>query len=100
MVSKITIFEPHFDGAQFGPRSIGSEEPENASIAPDEGQMVSSDEEDEESQTAGRSRGRMMLGLGLATFFVFLAVALARRGRMEELDEDFEVSIDEKIPAE
>lgn len=23
MVSKITIFEPHFDGAQFGPSSIG-----------------------------------------------------------------------------
>lgn len=100
MVSKITIFEPHFDGAQFGPASIGSEEPAEAVVAPDESEMVSSSDEGEGPQTTGRSRGRAMLGLGLATFFVFLAVAFARRGRNGGVEEDVEVSFDDRIPAE
>lgn len=74
MVSKITIFEPHFDGAQFGPTSIGDEE-SPAEQAP---------EEIAESEPRGRSPGRAMLAVGGITMGLLLGFAALRRARSSE----------------
>jgi len=63
MVSKITVFEPHFDGAQFGPASIetGKEENRGAADSPADGP---------------RSKSRFVMVLQGATVFVVLFVTL------------------------
>ncbi len=58
MVDRITILEPHFDGAQFGPRSIGNGTAESS------------------ERNAG-SRGRMIIGIVL--LLLVIAVLAARR---------------------
>ncbi len=63
MVSKITILEPHFDGAQFGPASLGEAEPD----------------EEEEVEAEGGSRARPLVAIGVLVLGVLAAVAARRR---------------------
>lgn len=48
MVSKITLFEPHFDGAQFGPASIAGPQSSASSTA-------SETDDPDPTKTVGRS---------------------------------------------
>lgn len=62
MVSKITILEPHFDGAQFGPTSLTETVDDSAEVEQKDGQ---SDE--------GKSRFTT-LGQGVLGFIVMFAM--------------------------
>ena len=66
MVTKITFFEGHFDGAQFGPASIPAGETSDASESGDTG----------EEETAGAPKSRLVTFLQGATVFVVLFVTL------------------------
>lgn len=74
MVSKITIFEPHFDGAQFGPTSIESGE------SMDDAEAASEDAEDAQ----GRSLLRIAALFG--AIIVGLVVGLRMIRRTEVMD--------------
>ena len=83
MVSKITIFEAHLDGAQFGPVSPGQDEKERDD---------SSREDDATETSGGRSRVRIAL-LGVALVGSLLAIAVAvRRLRSDSGSDDLEVA--------
>ena len=83
MVSKITIFEPHFDGAQFGPASIGSDAPDGQEVDPEAEQLT--------TQSTGPSRLRLLLGAGGLSFGLLLGFLTARRLRTEPMEAiDFE----------
>ena len=75
MVSKITLIEPHFDGAQFGPTVTGDE--------PSGGQEPS-----QEADSGDESKSRLVTFLqGAAVFVVMFAVlyvALRRATGSEE----------------
>ncbi|WP_436935893.1 hypothetical protein [Halovenus marina] len=60
---KITIFEPHFEGAQIGPASIGGETDDER-------------EQDGESDESGGSKSRFVMLLQGATVFVVMFVGL------------------------
>lgn len=77
MVSKITIFEPHFDGAQFGPASLPSDEPAVESDAPDANVAV-------ESEPRGRSLGRSVLVIGGIVAGLLIGMRAIRRARTTE----------------
>jgi hypothetical protein len=82
MVQKITLFEPHFDGATFGPGTSSSDEPTEESMAEE---PIAADADVTES---GGGRGRKILGLVVASVVVSVAVsAIARRLAG---DDDFE----------
>lgn len=88
MVSKITIFEPHFDGAQFGPASVGNDHPEETTV-------------EEAEETRGRSRGRTILGLGFVSLALLAGVVAARRIRSGTADtESVEIEHTPEVPAE
>lgn len=72
MVSKITIFEPHFDGAQFGPASLPGDDAAAESPVRDAG--VASD-----SETSGRSVGRRLFLVGALAAGLFLGLRAVRR---------------------
>ena len=78
MVSKITIFETHFDGAQFGPTTVGSEESASAAATPTAGERS--------DQAAGRSRTRSVLAVGGLLLVAVLGVVAARRIREKDQD--------------
>ena len=71
MVSKITILEPHFDGAQFGPATIES------TVSPGTSDVAEDDAEDSDE-----SKSSVVTVLQGATVFVllfgFLWVVLSR----------------------
>lgn len=79
MVSKITIFEPHFDGAQFGPASMGVGGDNIEEHAEDLIEANAEDLIDERSPR--RSRGRRILGAGVVSAVLLAAVVGARRFR-------------------
>lgn len=68
MVSKITIFEPHFDGAQFGPASMAGDE---SDVGPDEQSSANVDHGPEDP-----SKSRFVTLLQGAIVFVVLFVAM------------------------
>lgn len=72
MVSKITIFEPHFDGAQFGPASLPTDEPTVGSEAPDADVAV-------ESKSRGRSLGGSVLVIGGIVAGLLIGMRAIRR---------------------
>jgi hypothetical protein len=85
MVSKITIFEPHFDGAQFGPASLetptgrdDSDFTDHESSSPDESE--SSEEHGSKSQFTKLLQGSIVFVL----LFVTLWIALSRLLQTEE----------------
>lgn len=83
MVSKITIFEAHLDGAQFGPVSPGQDE---------KGRDDSSREDDATESTGGRSRKRIVL-FGSVLVVTLLAIAVAiRRLRSDGESDESEVA--------
>lgn len=79
MVTKITIFEPHFDGAQFGPASLGEQ---------DRGDTAESTAETHtDSHDAGeRSRIRSVLLLGGVVAAVLIGSTILRRRRQNRSD--------------
>lgn len=93
MVTKLTIFEPRFDGARFGPTGFGQAEPEEEANP----EPTASTEE----PTPTRSRGRRLLRWGF--FMGLLAVGLyaVRRSRRSGMEEyAIEEHRTEGIPAE
>ncbi|MDZ7850463.1 MAG: hypothetical protein U5K70_06530 [Halodesulfurarchaeum sp.] len=77
MVSKITLFEPHFDGAQIGPASIGADTPPDMDLGGsehDEHSPVS-----EPSSSSRRPSTRLVVGIaGVATGLVAGVIAWRR----------------------
>jgi hypothetical protein len=86
MVSKITVFEPHFDGAQFGPASLPGTEAGVQSAAPD-AEMPS------ESEASGRSVGRPLVLIAAIVAGLFLGLRAVRRRMASETEP---VEIDEQ----
>jgi hypothetical protein len=94
MVSKITIIELHFDGAQFGPATIESDYRPDTGGAEEEGDAEErGGEGDEEHDTdeRGGSKSPVVTFLQGATVFVlmfgFLWIVLSRLLSGEEADE-------------
>jgi len=71
MVSKITLFELHFDGAQFGPTTLPSGDD---SAGSDE--MTESDESDTSTEDESKSRLKMV-AQGATTFVIMFVVLYA-----------------------
>lgn len=91
MVSKITILEPHFDGAQFGPASIPGDQPNGDNQSTENRTDIDRRVPVAEDTTAdtGDSKSRLTMALqGLVVFvvmFVTLWVVLSRLlGNTEE----------------
>ena len=80
MVSKITLIEPHFDGAQFGPASMPGDEAERPESAATEVPI-------ESEEPTGSSRSRWLLAAGLVTVVAVLAAVASRRRSGEEADD-------------
>lgn len=77
-MEKLTLFELHFDGAQFGPRNLGDDADDGAT-------------EDVESEQSG---GRRVLRLVAASIlFSLIATAIARRFA----GDDSEIGIEEDV---
>lgn len=77
MVSKITIFEPHFDGAQFGPTSLSSDEPTVESDVPDADVAV-------DSKSRSQSLGLLVLVIGGIAAGLLIGMRAIRRSRTTE----------------
>ncbi|MFB6073547.1 MAG: hypothetical protein ABEJ89_00885 [Haloarculaceae archaeon] len=85
MVQKVTIFEPHFDGASFGP-TFG--ESETTDEAVDEEAVVEA-----EAESGGFPLGRVVLMLGVSAVATVVARRLARRfGGEASEDEDIDIA--------
>jgi len=82
MVTKITLFEPHFDGAQFGPASIPGGDP---------GDENDSADREDANQSESRSGGRPIKLAGLAILVALIAGIVARRFRSESKPERGEI---------
>ena len=87
MVSKITIFEPHFDGAQFGPASLPNDGDTDEPTAP---------AVEDTAQSTGRSRGRSILVGGAALSIALLIGFVAARRSLQPAGEAVE---DERKPS-
>jgi len=76
MVQKITIFEPHIDGAQFGPSTLGTD-------------AETFDEESEMSDESGSSMVPKLAFLGFLTAVAAAGVLFYRRrnGHRIEIEE-------------
>lgn len=97
MVSKITLFEPHFDGAQIGPASLGTDTPLDLEL----GESASEDHShgSEPSSSSRLPSARLFIGVaGLAAGMVagLLAWRRFRSGSKTETDETAE-STDEPM---
>jgi hypothetical protein len=79
MVSKITIFEPHFEGAQFGPASLPGHEPAVASAAPDADVTA-------ETEVGAQSVRRPLLLIGAMAAAFLLGLRAIRRRMARETD--------------
>lgn len=81
MVSKITIFEPHIEGAQIGPASLRpSEDGPAMADAPEENEDMSQEKTSQGSRR--RSLGRVVLAAGML-MAAGVAVAALRQFRMK-----------------
>ncbi len=86
MVSKITIFEPHFDGAQFGPTSIVGDEPRPEAAA-------------DAGVEGSRRRSRMVAMVsfgGLAAVLLVGVMALRRRRNTDSMPGMEDVDVGER----
>jgi hypothetical protein len=94
MVSKVTIFEPHFDGAQFGPASIPGEMVDVDSPGP-----ITGEEEREKGPRGVSPRSAVLVG-GLVLGILVGVKTL----RSRETDESEPVTNEEQpaeaVPAE
>lgn len=73
MVEKITLFEPHFDGATFGPGALS---PESTT---DETVVEETIDSDGDVAGSGGGRGRKLLGLVVASVVVSVVVSTIAR---------------------
>lgn len=78
MVTKLTIFEPRFDGARFGPTGFGQAEPEEEAHPEP---AVSTEE------TSTRSRGRRLLRWGFFMGLLAVGIYAVQRSRRSGVDE-------------
>ena len=71
MVSKITLFEPHFDGAQFGPTALPAGDDSGGSDETSESHESATSTDDE-------SKSRLKtVAQGVTTFVIMFAVLYA-----------------------
>lgn len=95
MVTKITLFEPHFDGAQIGPARLDTAETKATADTAHTGEDV-----DSETIESSRRLPTIRTGVGIASFAsLFLAGFMAYRrfkpsGDIEE--ETAEATIEER----
>lgn len=68
MVSKITIFEPHFEGAQFGPASI-----ETGRERTDDSERHADDESDSKSRLTMFVQGASVFGVLFVVLWILLS---------------------------
>ena len=88
MVDKITIFEPHFDGAQFGPQTMpfpGSPEFEELK------ELATGDSEPGDEETDGSKSKGVMLLQGATVFLVMFVVLYVVLSKLTGADESEEV---------
>lgn len=100
MVTKITLFEPHFDGAQFGPTSLPDDIlPGDTATDEDE----SADPQSETESGTGLGRMRLLAAVGALTAGLlagaFAVRRLRGRGTPEEdtADTDIETESEEEL---
>ena len=80
MVAKITIFEPHLEGAQFGPRSIGFDE-----TATDESDIDTGESDRDSDDGSSRRPPLALFVVGLVVLVVAGALAV-RKMRGDDTD--------------
>lgn len=97
MVTKITVFEPHFDGAQFGPASIG---PEVDAREPDTSVANERVEDESENGSTGPRRTVVVLAAALSLLAVVGALAARRMMGSPSDEESRTVSTADEIPVE
>ncbi|MFT4930794.1 MAG: hypothetical protein ACI91T_000667 [Natronomonas sp.] len=82
MVEKITLFEPHFDGATFGPANSSAES------TTDETVVEEAIDTDRDVTGSNGGRGRKIIGLVVAS--VVVSVVVSTIARRLAGDDDFE----------
>lgn len=80
MVSKITLLEPHFDGAQFGPKSIDGD-----AFGEGEGKSGRKSHDDDEEGNAKSRTAMVIQGL---LGFIFFAVVIYASLRLATSDDE------------
>ncbi|MFP4625575.1 MAG: hypothetical protein ACLFNI_03165 [Natronomonas sp.] len=106
MVTKITLFEPHFDGAQFGPTSLPDDLVPGATASDDDSDVDESSETAEPESGSGMSKLGLVLAAGGVTLGMFVGALAVRRlrrrggstdGDSGSEDADLESETDEKL---
>lgn len=89
MVSRITIFEPHFEGVQIGPELLGS------------GKSTQSPSQETNSASGGRSLSRRVATLLIVSFVMFVGYRALGRAREEPISfvESAEKIVQERVSA-
>lgn len=98
MVSKITLFEPHFDGAQIGPATL-----DTAESTPTAEAAHSEEQDRSDVVESSRRLPSVRTGIGIATFAsLFLAgfMAYRRFKPSEDTEEDTAEATIEERPIE
>lgn len=83
MVSKITVFEPHFDNAQFGPFSKGRDEAEHDA---EQGSEDGSNGTEQAGSDRRRSLVRSVIAVGAVVALLVAGYLLVRRKRAESVE--------------
>ena len=88
MVSKITLFEPHFDGAQIGPEAIGTETMAKTADSTDADAATTDSESRLPDPTTRMPRIRTLVVAGVLISAVLSGVLAWRRFRGQDESED------------
>lgn len=100
MVTKITLFEPHFDGAQFGPTSLPDDLLPGATATDEDASAESTGETAEIESGTGFGRMRLLAAVGAMTVGVLVGAFAVRRlrgrGSSEEDTAELDVETEEE----
>lgn len=83
MVEKITLFEPHFDGTQFGP-TVGDDAGERSPTGNAETTVAA--ESDETARPSGSRAGRFLVAVGAIAVLAAMGRFAVRRFRVADDD--------------
>jgi hypothetical protein len=105
MVSKITLFEPHFDGAQIGPKTLKSGTPSETAPTRDSRAATSDSATLETGSKTGRMpRLRTLVGVGVFVSTLMAGLFAWRRfrgrGKSDEEDEQIDTATIEEHRSE